>query len=63
MRLFPPFICESRRPRRGSDGGLSAACKDLYPEDPHYCFMSPHMHPTIDTPFYVFNSKYDSWQL
>ena len=46
-----------------SDGGLSAACQDLYPEDPHYCFMSPHMHPAIETPYYVFNSKFDSWQL
>ena len=25
--------------------------------------MSPHMQAFIATPFYVFNSKYDSWQL
>lgn len=47
----------------GEDGGLTAECEALYPNDPHYCFMSPHMHDVIKTPYYVFNSKYDSWQL
>lgn len=47
----------------GSDGGLTAACQKAFPTDPHYCFMSPHMQQFIETPFFVFNSKYDAWQL
>merc|ERR1712110_104456 len=31
--------------------------------NPHYCFMSPHMQEFIKTPFFMFNSKYDAWQL
>merc|ERR1712232_1375046 len=34
-----------------------------FPENPHYCFMSPHMQSFIQTPFFMFNSKYDAWQL
>lgn len=47
----------------GSDGGLLPACEKAYPETKHYCFMSPHMQQFIQTPFFMFNSKYDSWQL
>lgn len=68
----------------GADGGLTAACEKVYPDDPHYCpsksfmsdskpssssrahaagFMSPHMQSVVQTPFYVFNSRFDSWQL
>merc|ERR1712178_342700 len=47
----------------GSDGGLTAACEAAYPSNPHYCFMSPHMQKFIQTPFFMFNSKYDAWQL
>lgn len=47
----------------GSDGGLTASCGSKYPQAPHYCFMSPHMNQVIQTPFFVFNSKFDSWQL
>jgi len=50
----------------GSDGysGLTPACQEAFGDDsPHYCFMSPHMHPYISTPYYVFNSRFDSWQL
>jgi hypothetical protein len=25
--------------------------------------MSPHMQQFIQTPFFMFNSKYDAWQL
>ena len=28
----------------GADGGLTAACKDLHPDAPHLCFMSPRMN-------------------
>lgn len=47
----------------GADGGLAAACLQKHPTAPGLCFMSPHMQDAIKTPFFVFNSKYDSWQL
>jgi hypothetical protein len=47
----------------GADGGLMAACQAAYPDSPHYCFMSPHMQRFVKTPFFIFNSKYDTWQL
>jgi len=47
----------------GADGGLLPVCEKAYPENKHYCFMSPHMEQFIQTPFFMFNSKYDSWQL
>ena len=47
----------------GSDGGLTAACQARYPNEPGLCFMSPHMVTNIKTPVFVFNSKYDAWQL
>ena len=47
-----------------SQGGtLSDACLKANSANPHYCFMSPHMHSFIETPYFVFNSKYDAWQL
>jgi hypothetical protein len=47
----------------GADGGLTAACQQAFPDRPHYCFMSPHMQAFVDTPFYIFNSKFDAWQM
>merc|ERR1712019_124973 len=50
----------------GPDGGLTEKCHEeqvRVGKDPALCFMSPHMQDTIRTPFFVFNSKYDSWQL
>ena len=47
----------------GTDGGLTKACQDRYPNEPGLCFMSPHMQNFIETPFFMFNSKYDLWQL
>ena len=47
----------------GGDGGLTAACQTKHADAPHLCFMSPHMQDVINTPFFMFNSKYDSWQL
>merc|ERR1712039_221854 len=50
----------------GSDGGLTKQCQEEQVQagrDPALCFMSPHMQDTIKTPFFVFNSKYDAWQL
>jgi len=47
----------------GMDGGLTKACETAFSDTPHYCFMAPHMHPYITHPFYMFNSKFDFWQL
>jgi len=46
-----------------SDGGLMEACREKHADEPWLCFMSPHMQDVIETPFFVFNSKYDAWQL
>jgi hypothetical protein len=48
---------------QGDGGGLMRACKLKHPTEPWLCFMSPHMQDVIQTPFFVFNSKYDAWQL
>ena len=42
----------------GADGGLTEACRAKHPDAPHLCFMSPHMQDVIETPFFIFNSKY-----
>ena len=47
----------------GEDGGLTKACQEKHPDEPGLCFMSPHMQDVIKTPFFMFNSKYDAWQL
>lgn len=47
----------------GADGALTPACKGAFPEHPSYCFMAPHMQQFIQTPFFMFNSKFDRWQL
>mmetsp|Transcript_126172 Transcript_126172/g.223524 ORF Transcript_126172/g.223524 Transcript_126172/m.223524 type:complete len:439 (+) Transcript_126172:73-1389(+) len=47
----------------GTDGGLMKACLAKHADQPHLCFMSPHMQDVMETPFFMFNSKYDQWQL
>ena len=47
----------------GPDGGLTEACRLRHPTAPHLCFMSPHMVDTIETPLFMLNSRFDSWQL
>lgn len=47
----------------GADGGLTAACEAMHPGNPGLCFMSPHMAGFINTPFFMFNSRFDAWQL
>ena len=47
----------------GPDGGLTEECRLQHPEQPHLCFMSPHMQDTIETPFFMYNSRFDEWQL
>ena len=41
---------------------LLPACLAAFPHTPHYCFMPPHMQRFIQTPFFMFNGKYDAWQ-
>lgn len=57
------YIYQMQNLTFGADGGLTAACKKKHPDAPGLCFMSPHMVDVIKTPLFVFNSKYDSWQL
>ena len=47
----------------GADGGLMTACQAKHADEPWLCFMSPHMADVMETPFFMFNSKYDAWQL
>lgn len=47
----------------GADGGLTEACRVKHTSEPWLCFMSPHMEDVIETPFFMFNSKFDAWQL
>eukprot|EP00040_Diaphanoeca_grandis_P040057 m.261103 g.261103 ORF g.261103 m.261103 type:complete len:434 (-) comp41304_c0_seq1:368-1669(-) len=47
----------------GADGGLTESCQLKHADEPHLCFMSPHMQDVIETPFFMLNSKYDAWQL
>ena len=47
----------------GSDGALAPACRARHAAAPWLCFMSPHMVEFVTTPLFLFNSKYDKWQL
>jgi len=47
----------------GPDGGLTKACQAKHSSQPHLCFQSPHMQEFIETPFFMFNSRFDEWQL
>mmetsp|Transcript_27683 Transcript_27683/g.70566 ORF Transcript_27683/g.70566 Transcript_27683/m.70566 type:complete len:408 (+) Transcript_27683:99-1322(+) len=57
------YIYKMQNLTAGADGGLTAACLSKHADRPGLCFMSPHMQDVIKSPFFVFNSKYDSWQL
>merc|ERR1711988_1414458 len=47
----------------GPDGGLTQACQTKHTDEPWLCFMSAHLVEFIETPFFMFNSKFDAWQL
>merc|ERR1712166_1670140 len=48
----------------GADGALMQECAAAYPpEQQHFCVMSPHMAKFIQTPYFIFNSRFDAWQL
>lgn len=40
-------------------GALLPECLKAFPDREHLCFMSPHMARFIQTPFFVFNSRFD----
>ena len=52
------YIYQMQNMSFGDDGALEAACKAKHPTSPGLCFMSPHMQDAIQTPFFMFNSKY-----
>jgi hypothetical protein len=47
----------------GMEGALTTACQAQHPTAPGLCVMSPHMAGFIKTPFFMFNSRFDAWQL
>ena len=59
----PRYIYKMQNLTFGADGGLTEQCQTEHPTAPGLCFMSPHMQDTIKTPYFMFNSKYDAWQL
>jgi hypothetical protein len=42
---------------------LLPACLSAFPSEPHLCFMSPHMVQFVQSPFFMFNSRFDAWQM
>jgi hypothetical protein len=48
---------------QNASAALMPACLAAFPGEPHLCFMSPHMVQFVQTSFFVFNSRFDAWQL
>lgn len=47
-----------------STGGVNQNCIAAYDlEDQWHCIMAQYTYPHIQTPIFILNSKYDSWQL
>jgi hypothetical protein len=44
-------------------GSLYPECLAAFPDTPHLCFMSPHMVRFVKAPFFMFNSRFDAWQM
>lgn len=42
---------------------LLPKCLAAFPTEPHKCFMSPHAVRFVSTPFFMFNSRFDAWQM
>ena len=38
-------------------------CLAAFPREPHLCFMSPHMVQFIASALFIFNSRFDAWQM
>ena len=56
--MWMKYVYSMQNMTFGPDGGLTKACQAKHPAEPWLCFMSPHMQDVIDTPFFMFNSKY-----
>lgn len=56
--MWMKYVYTMQNQTFGSDGGLTAACEAKHPTEPWLCFMSPHMQDSIQSPFFMFNSKY-----
>ena len=61
--LVSRYIYKMQNLSFGDDGALTARCRAAHPDKPGLCFMSPHMAGYIKTPFFMFNSRFDAWQL
>lgn len=57
------YIAQMQNMSFGNDGGLSPACKALHPSNPLLCFMAPYAAPTVQTPTFMLNSRFDQFQL
>lgn len=44
-------------------GSLHPDCIAQYASEPYKCFIAPHMVSFVKTPFFMFNSRFDQWQL
>ena len=42
---------------------LNSECLTDFTDNPHLCYMSPHMVTYVETPLFMFNSKFDAWQM
>jgi hypothetical protein len=48
---------------QNATGALLPSCLAAFPTSPHLCFMSPHMVRFVQSPLFVFNSRFDAWQM
>jgi hypothetical protein len=48
---------------QNATAALLPACLEAFPAEPHLCFMSPHMVKFVESPLFLFNSKFDAWQM
>ena len=60
---YPGAIAAGWGPEPAAPPAPLAPGEAKHPDEPGLCFMSPHMQDVIKTPFFMFNSKYDAWQL
>merc|ERR1719221_1401358 len=47
----------------GEDGGLVPECKNAFHSEPWKCFQAPHMQRFIRPSWFMYQSKFDFWQL
>ena len=57
------YLYEMQNLTFGPSGGLMAPCQAAHSTEPWLCFLAPHAQAFVTTPMFLFNSKYDAWQL